>query len=196
MTDAELRARLSNADNRASLISSDTTSAISPVDLVRESSIRVMASYQNANKWLDTIKEELLMEYASVFFSNYIHELAHKMPVQFDKFGDILHTGDIKIVYPATEYIPYSLSDIESIFSAINEILYDINVKLRDFIKCTQDTNYHSMANAAEELLSNIDGENTHLYRMMKAYKACNSNIIAFDKWVAHYTQNMTNLLG
>jgi len=61
-----------------------------------------MEAYQNANKWLDTIKEYVYTDLSCVFFSSFIHELAHTMPERFDKFGDILHTLNIKVPYPAT----------------------------------------------------------------------------------------------
>jgi len=51
---------------------------------------------------MDIIKEFLFTDMGCPFFSSYIHNLAHTMPVRFDKFGDILHTIDMKIPYPAT----------------------------------------------------------------------------------------------
>ena len=162
---------------------------------VESSATGVMASYQNANKWLDIIKEELLMTHGCVFFSNHIHELAHTMPERFDKFGDILHTANMKVPYPATGYIPFNLEDMNSIFNAIFEILDSINESLRDFIKINQDSKYHSMASVTEELLIDIDSEYTNLYRFQKAYHMSNSDIIKFDKWVSRYMREIDNLI-
>lgn len=155
----------------------------------------VMCSYQDANKWLDIVKEHLLMDLGCVFFSTYVHNLAHTMPVRFDKFGDILHTADIKIPYPATTYIPYELSDINSCFNAIFETLGRINESLRSFINSTEGTSYHSMACSAEELLISIDSESTNLHRMQRAYANC-GDIIKFDAWVGRYVDHLDSILG
>lgn len=162
---------------------------------VLENAASVMAAYQNANKWLDILKEELLMTHSSVFFSNYVHNLAHSMPVRFDKFGDILHTADIRIPYPATAYIPTIPEDIDGIIGCIFDILGGISESLRTFIKNTQDTEYHAMSCSVEELLVDIESEYPALYRMSRAYKHC-GDVISFDKWVNHYIQSQNSLLG
>lgn len=71
------------------------------------SSARVVVSaYQNANRWLDSIKESILIDYNCPYFSKIVHNLAHTMPARFDKFGDILHTVNMKVPYPATSEYP------------------------------------------------------------------------------------------
>lgn len=189
MTDKELRSRLLSPKLEDAIV--DPTPSINPVLGAAE---QVMASYQNANKWLDIIKEFVLMDLGCVFFSNYIHNLAHTMPGRFDKFGDILHTADIRVPYPATAYIATMPSDIPSVFQQVFDILVAISTSLRGFIKLTQDTECHAMACSAEELLVDIEGEYTNLYRMKRAYSAC-QDAIKFDKWVAHYLNNLGNLI-
>lgn len=188
MTDEELRARLSIPKIEGEIVQETTNSPI------LNAAEQVMASYQNANKWLDIIKEVLLMDLGCVFFSNYIHNLAHTMPARFDKFGDILHTADIKVPYPATAYIPSMPSAIIGCFSMIFEIIKGISTSLREFIKITQDTEYHALACSTEELLVDIEGENTNLFRMKRAYDIC-EDTIKFDKYVAHYVSNLGNLI-
>jgi hypothetical protein len=191
MTDDELKARLSSSitdDNLEDITESDST------DSILIAAERVMASYQNANKWLDIIKEYVLMDLGCVFFSNYIHNLAHTMPARFDKFGDILHTEDITVPYPATNYIPQVPTDIPSVFQQVFDILGAISTSLREFIKLTQDTENHAMACSAEELLVDISGEYTNLYRLSRVYSNC-QDAIKFDKYVAHYVNSLGNLI-
>lgn len=193
MNDDRLRSLMKGAmsDNVANeesvLIVSDTTIDSTPetVDPLALSIVQVMKSYQDANKWLDIIKEDLLINQGLVFFSEYVHNLAHTMPVRFDKFGDILHTQNILIPYPPTGDIPYAIEGLDSAFVAIFNILDCISTALLSFIKNTQDTAQHSMACKVEELLIDIDSERENLYRMKHVASLCGS--IEFDKWVDRY---------
>lgn len=192
MTDAELKARLmkSNASDSDEDLVQEPQEPISPL---LSSATNVMIAYQNANKWLDIIKEALLMDCGCTFFSNYIHNLAHSMPVRFDKFGDILHTMDMKVPYPATEYIESEPTSIAEAFDSVFSILLDISNALVEFIAAAESTN-KAAAISAETLLEEIANENTSLYRMRRAYLLCGDNI-KFDKWCAQYINNLGTLI-
>lgn len=151
--------------------------------------VSVMTAYQNANRWLDIVKEDLLINKGMVFFSNYIHDLAHTMPVRFDKFGDILHTRNILVPYPPTEDIPYSLNSVSDIFDAIFKTVEAISDSLRRFIESTAGTPEHSMSCKAEDLLIDIDSEFENLYIMKKVFDTC-QDPIEFDKWMYKYLEN------
>lgn len=189
MTDAELKAKLmkSNASD------SDEEVGQEPISPLLSSATNVMIAYQNANKWLDIVKEALLMDCGCTFFSNYIHNLAHSMPVRFDKFGDILHTMDMKVPYPATEYIESEPTSIAEAFDSVFSILLDISNALVEFIAAAESTN-KAAAISAETLLEEIANENTSLYRMRRAYLLCGDNI-KFDKWCAQYINNLGTLI-
>ena len=155
---------------------------------------KVMCSYQNANKWLDTIKECVLMDIGCVFFSDYLHNLAHTMPERFDKFGDILHTEDMKVPYPTTNEIDEEPTDITSVFEKVFCILDCIKCSLSEFIDCTEECGYNSMKISAEGLLEDISTEYTNLKRMERTYQRVNDEI-EFDKWVEQYVNNLDSLL-
>ena len=192
MTDAELKARLmkSNASDSDEDLVQEPQEPISPL---LSSATNVMIAYQNANKWLDIIKEALLMDCGCTFFSNYIHNLAHSMPVRFDKFGDILHTMDMKVPYPATEYIESEPTSIAEAFDSVFSILLDISNALVEFIAAAESTD-KAAAISAETLLAELANENTSLYRMRRAYLLCGDNI-KFDKWCAQYINNLGTLI-
>lgn len=194
MKDAVLKYRLSKAMKE----STETVMVDVPVEnssTLEVSANNVMISYQNANKWLDIIKEYLLMDCGCVFFSNYVHNLAHSMPVRFDKFGDILHTIDMKVPYPATCYIDAEPSSVDESFDKICAILDSISSSLYEFIVVAESSSYKAMAISAETLLEDIANEYTNLKRMRRAYIQSNADTIKFDKWVAQYVNNLGTLI-
>lgn len=162
-------------------------------DCVEATATNVMAAYQNANKWLDIIKEFAYTNLGCVFFSSYIHNLAHTMPVRFDAFGDILHTINMRIPYPETPYIPQEPSDVDGIFTGIFMVLDSIKNSLNEFIKCT-DEQYHGMACAAEGCLNDIEGEYPTLFRLQQEWTNCGGDLAKFDKYVGQYIKEKENL--
>lgn len=165
-----------------------------PVDPVVSLSRDVMSSYQNANKWLDSIKEAVYTRMNCPFFSSFIHTLAHTMPGRFDKFGDILHTANMEIPYPSTSELANIPSDISDTFTRIFECLDNIKTTLTAFIRVTDDNN-HGMSCAAEGLLNDIEEEYPMLYRLQGKWQECNGDSVAFDKYVMQYVEHKDDLL-
>lgn len=162
---------------------------------VMEQTIRdVMSAYQNANKWLDSVKETVYSRMSCPFFSSFIHKLAHTMPARFDKFGDILHTTNLVIPYPATEEIDHEPTSIDDVFGFIFGTLDAIKTSLTSFIKCT-DEQYHGMSCAAEELLNDIESEYPMLYRLRDKWSQCEGDVVEFDKYVQQYVDHKDDLL-
>ena len=56
---------------------------------LRDPMRRVVGAYQNANRFLDTVQEWVYIEAGMIHTSRMIHNLAHKMPEQFDKVADM-----------------------------------------------------------------------------------------------------------
>lgn len=162
---------------------------------IKKPARNVMAAYQNANRYLDAIKEQLLINLHVPFFSNIIHELAHTMPQRFDKFGDILHEHHLIIPYPATfEYLIAEDFTVEDCFGSIYDSLQEIEDNLLAFIKVTEGTRLHSMACAAETLLQDITKEYTWLRIIEAQFKSSNS-LTSWDKWVHVYWENKEHLI-
>ena len=190
MKDKELRERLvkSMREDVVELAAPTTSSSID--DCI----VKVMESYQNANKWLDTLKEDLLMNHGCIFFSNYVHNLAHTMPERFDKFGDILHTIGKIVPYPATQSIESNGAEINTIFESIFTILGAISESIAKFVECANSQGFRAAGISAEELLVDISKEYTNLIRMKTVYEK-SDDLIKFDKWVAQYMNNINNLI-
>ena len=162
----------------------------SPIELSAEA---VMAAYQNANKWLDSIKESIYTAMNSPFFSSFVHKLAHTMPGRFDKFGDILHTCNIKIPYPTTLVIEREPADVGESIDMIFAILDEIKKSLNNFIQVT-DVSNHGMACAAETLLNDIESEYPMLYRLQGKWNQCHDTV-EFDKYVMQYVDHKDDLV-
>lgn len=162
----------------------------SPIELSAEA---VMTAYQNANKWLDSIKESIYTDMNSPFFSSFVHKLAHTMPERFDKFGDILHTCNIKVPYPATVAIEREPADVGESIDMIFVILEEIKKSLNNFIQVT-DVSNHGMACAAETLLNDIESEYPMLYRLQGKWNQCHDTV-EFDKYVMQYVDHKDDLV-
>ena len=193
--DDQIRARMVQVTSPTEEVIPEPTVVVPVQSDLQNKSANVMASYQNANKWLDIIKESLLMDQGCVFFSNYVHNLAHSMPVRFDAFGDILHTIDMKVPYPATEYIEKEPENVPEAFDEIEKILHCICDSLAEFIDLADGMHMRAVAISTENLLSDISTEFTNLSRMKRAYAQSNGDIIKFDKWVAQYVNNIGTLI-
>lgn len=156
--------------------------------------VGVMGAYQNANKWLDSVKESLYTDLACPFFSSYVHQLAHSMPERFDKFGDILHTANIQIPYPTTLELDRELNSVDDAFAIIFEVVEAIQNNLVTFIR-ENDEAHHGMSCAAEGLLNEIEEELPMLYRLRDKWEQCDGNTVEFDKFVQQYVDHKDDLL-
>lgn len=162
-------------------------------DCVLSTATDVMTAYQNANKWLDSTKEAVYIHMNCPFFSSYIHNLAHTMPVRFDAFGDILHTINMEIPYPATAELEKKPQNISEAFDVIFMVLDAIKDSLNAFIKCT-DENQHGMACSAEACLNDIEKEYPFLFRLLAKWNQSNNDMVAFDKYVMNYIEHKDEL--
>lgn len=157
--------------------------------------INVMAAYQNANRWLDSVKEAIYIKMNCPFFSSFVHELAHKMPQLFDEYGDILHTINMEIPYPATEEIEKKPDNLNEAFIIIFNILDAIKKALNEFISYV-DKEYHGMACSAENCLNTIENEYPNLYRLQAKAKECGDDTVSFDKFVGQFVEHKDELLA
>lgn len=161
---------------------------------LEEPARQVMSSYQNANKWLDTIKESVLIDYNLVYFSNIIHRLAHTMPSRFDQFGDILHTENLLVPYPATEEFKEPLPNIKSIIHRVYDILDDIKNSLSRFNAVATREGFSSMAVSVDELIADISTEYEFFYRAEYMLDHC-SDKIQWDSMIYNYWNSRKDLI-
>lgn len=180
-------------DDNSQVVTESVEEELTEMSVV-DTPTQVMAAYQNANKWLDSVKEFLYIEMSCPFFSSYVHSLAHSMPERFDKFGDILHTDNIQIPYPTTVELETELTSISDAFEVIFMSLDNIKQSLNDFIKDVDDIK-HGMACSAETLLNDIESEYPMLFRLKDKWEQCNEDSVEFDKYVQQYIDHKDDLL-
>lgn len=143
----------------------------------------VMTAYQNANRWLDSIKESILIDYNCPYFSKIVHDLAHTMPVRFDSFGDILHTINLKVPYPSTEEYPSEVKSIKGYINDIYSILDSIKESLLAFKKVVEgNPSTAPMSIICDPLLSDIQEEYEYYIRVESQLPYYGSNLAHWDK--------------
>lgn len=155
----------------------------------------VMSAYQNANKWLDTLKEHILINLECPYFSNVVHQLAHTMPGRFDQFGDILHTENLLIPYPSTAEWTSPIGDISSCISIVYSILDDIKRALTNFKRAAEICGCPAMSISCDVLLTDISGEYEFYYRAEGLLKYYGNNLAQWDKRCYEYYNTKDSLI-
>lgn len=155
----------------------------------------VMSAYQNANKWLDTLKEHILINLNLPYFSHIVHELAHTMPGRFDKFGDILHTENLLVPYPSTEEWLNSCGNIYECIQMVYDILDQIKLELYTFKSISEEKGLVAMSSACDTLISDIQEEYGFYYRVEGMLAYYGSNLSAWDHQVHQYYKDQNELI-
>lgn len=192
--DAELVVATAEAPILAAPVTSVPEAQTPPSDPIADCARNVMSAYQNANKWLDSVKEAVYTRMNCPFFSSFIHTLAHTMPGRFDKFGDILHTENMEIKYPSTDELTNIPENLTDAFNVIFKCLDSIKEALSAFIRAT-DNAHHGMSCAAEACLNDIESEYPMLYRLRSKCEECKDDSVAFDKYVMQYVTHKDDLV-
>ena len=154
---------------------------------LEEPAKNVIASYQNANRWLDTIKEHILINLNLPYFSDIVHQVAHMMPKRFDKFGDILHTRKLEVPYPSTEAWHDSIGDIENVFSIIYKILDAIQDSIIEFKNVAERTHCIDLSIRCDNLLVEITDDYQKFFTMEGQLDYYRTNLALWDKSTKYY---------
>lgn len=152
-------------------------------DLIIQGASAVVSSYQNANRWLDSIKEILLIDFNCPYFSKIVHDLAHSMPVSFDKFGDILHTINLKVPYPTTLEYSSDIYNIEGLIGEVYSILDSIKLSLIQFKEIVERDQFTTpLSILCDPLLSDIQEEYEYYIRVASQLPYYGDNLACWDK--------------
>lgn len=157
-------------------------------EAIRDPARGVVAAYQDAARFLDTIKEWVYIETGMIHTSEFIHRMAHEMPKRFDSFGDILHERHLSIEYPATNELTEEIGDMNRVFEFVISILDNIQEALERFHAATDNGRFKPMALAVEDLMM----ENSRDYtKVLEAWAMWNQDVSAssFDSWMRHISE-------
>lgn len=159
---------------------------------LRDPARGVVAAYQTAARFFDTIQEYVYIEEGLIHCARIIHEQAHTFPKLFDKFGDILHEQHLMIEYPATPEMDWKseLIDMDSVFEVILQVLDNIQSALSKFHATAESPVYidgepqdcKPMAIAVEDLMINNSKSRIKFLNMWKMWDN-NPSHVSFDSW-------------
>lgn len=152
---------------------------------LREPARGVVARYQDAARFLDTVQEWVYIEMGLPHTARMIHNLAHEMPRRFDVFGGMLHERHLMVEYPATPELAEDILDMDDAFRIVTGVLENIQDALETFREQTDNGAFRPMALKAEELMAQNSADYT---RFLEAWKMWDSGVSrsSFDNWVMH----------
>lgn len=156
---------------------------------LREPAREVVAAYQTAARFLDTVQESLRMEHGMAFTADVVHALAHEMPKRFDQFGDALHERHLMIEYPATPELVERIEEPEKAFEIVIGVLNDVQEALERFRAIADTPLLRPMALAAEELMLKNSRDYTLILEMWTMWDSDVSKT-SFDNWVKKLAKN------
>lgn len=156
---------------------------------LRQPMREVIAAYQNANRFLDTVQEYVYIEHGMPYFARAIHNEAHKFPKEFDRFADMLHERHLMAEYPATEEMDWKamLSDIDDVFETIIGVFDDIQTALEAFRSATDTADFRPMSLFAEELMLNNSKDYTKFLEAWTRWNEDGGSKTSFDGWCNHF---------
>ena len=153
--------------------------------VLREPSRNVIAAYQNANRFFDTIQEYVYIEQGMPNLAKAIHEQAHKFPQIFDRFADMLHERHLMAEYPATAEMDWkaTLKSIDDVFETIISVFEDIQDALEKFHVLTDNGKLRPMALFSEELMSANSKDYTKFIQAWMRWNEDGGSKTSFDSW-------------
>lgn len=156
---------------------------------LRDPSRDVIKAYQDAARHLDALQEWVYIEAGLIHTAKHIHNLAHWMPQQFDKFGDMLHENHLMVEYPATPEFPHEYADMDEVFESAINLLDEIQGALFRF-RAAAETKPSTlpMALFAENLMQEASAKRTRITEMWQMYDDPDVGPSSFDNWVMHLT--------
>lgn len=161
----------------------------SKFEKLRDPSRLVIAKYQEANRFFDSIQEYVYIEQGMPFLSKAIHYQAHKFPQRFDKFADMLHERHLMAEYPETPELNWreELKDIDDVFSLIIRVFDNIHSALEEMYNATDNAEFRPMALFVENLMQENSADYTKFIQAWTRWDDEGGSKTSFDSWCAHY---------
>lgn len=144
---------------------------------------QVNKAFLDGNRFLDSAKEYVYMQYGMNNFSRLVHGQAHKYLDMLDKFAEVLHACNIEQVYPDTPELAVSeeLNGIESVLKFVLRTINNVQECLVDFVSAA-DGEYRNMAILAEGIIAENSGSYHYYYELLSIYKKVGDTL--FDLYV------------
>lgn len=158
---------------------------------LRDPARKVIAAYQNANRYLDTVQEVTLIELGMPFLSAMIHRQAHKYPARFDKFSEMLHERHLMAEYPATPEMDWKveLNSLDDVFRCVLDAMEEIQEALEEFYVAADNKDFRPMALFAENAMSENSADYTKFLEAWARWENDGGSKTSFDSWVRHLAE-------
>lgn len=141
--------------------------------------------YQNLNRFADTVKETVLVDFGMPMTSEMIHKLAHLQPQLFDKIGDFLHQRGKKQEYPATPELTEPIPDLNKAFEIVMTGLQDIDTALVSLIaELDAVPSCKALAREAENLQMESSASWEKLLTAWKMWNTPGMSAVSYDRWI------------
>ena len=151
---------------------------------VRDAAREATGAYQDAARALDTLKEHVLIVLGMPQTAEVIHRLAHTMPVQFDKIGDLLHQRHIEQIYPATEEYRQRPENLDDVFEEVIGLLERIEKALRRCVEESDRNGLYPLGRGFENLqMENSEQYEKFLYAW-QMYSEHEMSATSFEGWI------------
>lgn len=156
--------------------------------VLRDPARCVIAAYQNANRFLDTIQEYALIEEGMTNLSTVIHRQAHEYPGRFDRFAEMLHERHLMAEYPETPEMDWreELKSLDDVFRCVLDAMDMIEAALEEFHAVTDNAAFRPMALLTEEMMAQNSADYTMFLDMWARWDNDGGSKTSFDSWVAH----------
>ena len=153
---------------------------------LRDPARAVIAAYQDANRFYDTVQEFVYIELGMVFLSRFIHARAHDFPKKFDRFIEMLHEHHLMGEYPPTGELDFKreLQSVEDVFSVLIRVLDHIQEALERFHAQTDNEKLRPMAIFTEELMMENSRERTRILSIWNRFSSDPGSLSSFDSWI------------
>ena len=158
---------------------------------LKEPSRFVSKAYLDGNRFLDTTKEFVYIEYGLKYCSEIIHRQAHICLERLDVFGELLHERHLMQLYPATPELDYreELKSMDDVFSFIIRVLDNIEESLEKFHQTTDNAKFRPMALKVEELMLQNSEDHTKFWEMWTRYDTDRGSLTSFDSWCKQFLE-------
>lgn len=156
---------------------------------LRDPARAVVKAYQDANRFFDTAQEYLYIEQGLKYCALAVHRQAHKFPVRFDKFGDMLHERHLMTYYPATPELDWKeeFDSVQSVFSFLIRAFDNIQDALEEFHRVTDNSDFRPMALYTEELMLENSEDYTKFLEMWARLDNDGGSLTSFDSWCKQF---------
>jgi hypothetical protein len=162
---------------------------------LKEPSRAVSKAYLDGNRFLDTTKEFVYIEYGLKYCSDIIHRQAHICLERLDVFGDLLHERHLIQLYPATPELDYreELKSMDDVFSFVIRVLDSIEEALEVFHETADNEKFRPMALKIEELMLQNSMDHTKFLEMWMRYDTDRGSLTSFDSWCKQFLEEVND---